>query len=303
MNASDLSHQLGLNAEVVCRAYLGNGVKSGRYWLVGNAQNDKGRSLFVRLSGPGIVGKWNDPAADQHGDLLDIIRLSQGLPDLRSTMAEAERFLGHTRSLPPQPTSKSSQFSRADMAKRLYTTSRPLADTLGVTYLNQRGIALCEEMQLLRFDARIWFNARTFHPALIAPVRNNAGNMTGIMRLFLDNNANLIERRALGHLNGNAVRIGPVNAARLLVGEGLESTLSFTVTHPGQALAATLSAAHMAAFIIPVVVRHLIIAADNDPAGRNAAAKLHTRALKQGVETRIILPRLADFNDDLVALQ
>jgi phage/plasmid primase-like uncharacterized protein len=304
MKASELSHRLGLNAEAVCRYYLPNGRKAGRYWQVGNVQNEKGQSMFVRLGGPGVAGKWQDASTDQHGDLLDMIQLSRDLPDLLSAMVEAAHFLRLSPAPPPQnynSNRKGKKSSNTDIAKRLYADARPLAGTLGETYLNKRGVTLREGLGALRFHPRAWFDANTYRPAIIVGVHNNAGKLMGINRMFLDKTANLIERRALGELNGNAARTGPINAHHLLVGEGLESTLSFTVTHPGQALAATLSAAHMAAFNIPAVVRYLTIAADNDAAGRNAAKKLEARAFAQGVAARVILPRLGDFNNDLVA--
>lgn len=300
MNASELSHRLGLNAEAVCRTYLSNGHKAGRYWLVGNVRNEKGRSLFVGLAAPGLRGKWTDAATGEHGDLLDIIRLSLGLPDTVAAMAEAERFLRLSPEPPPRPAHYARMSNRTDMARRLYAAGRPLAGTVGEAYLNKRGIILSEGMEALRFHPRAWFAKGIRHRAILAAARDNVGALTGITRLYLDGAANLIERRALGHLNGNAVRFGPLDAARLLVGEGLESTLSFTRTDPGQPLAATLSAAHMAAFKIPKSVRHLIIAADNDPVGRAAADRLRARAIAQGVKAEVILPRLGDFNDDLI---
>lgn len=301
MKASELSRCLGLNALTVCRYYLSNGHKAGRYWLVGNAQNEKGKSLFVRLAAPGVVGKWQDGATAEHGDLLDVIQLSRGLPDLASAMTEAERFLGCALEPPPRSTSTGKESSNTDIARRLYAAGRPLAGTLGEKYLKKRGITLRKGMGSLRFHPRAWLDANNHRPAILAAVSDNAGNFTGITRFFLDKNAYLIERRALGSLKGNAVRIGPINVKYLLVGEGLESTLSFTTTQLGQALAATLSAAHMAAFKIPPAVQYLTIASDNDPAGRDAAAKLHARAIAQSMKARVILPRLADFNDDLIA--
>src|SRR3546814_21185075 len=77
--AAVLARHLAANAEDVCRHYLSNGSRAGRYWLVGDVQNSKGRSLYVRLdgplAGPGAVGKWADAATGEHGDLLDLIRL------------------------------------------------------------------------------------------------------------------------------------------------------------------------------------------------------------------------------------
>ena len=50
--AADLAHRLARDAEAVCRHYLSNGRREGRYWLVGDVRNTPGRSLFVRLKGP-----------------------------------------------------------------------------------------------------------------------------------------------------------------------------------------------------------------------------------------------------------
>jgi hypothetical protein len=48
-DASELARRLAREAEAVCRHYLSNGKREGRYWLVGDVQNTPGRSLFVRL--------------------------------------------------------------------------------------------------------------------------------------------------------------------------------------------------------------------------------------------------------------
>ena len=65
--AADLARRLARNAEAVCRHYLSNGHREGRYWLVGDVANTRGRSLFVRLSGPdhgkGAAGTWTDYVA------------------------------------------------------------------------------------------------------------------------------------------------------------------------------------------------------------------------------------------------
>lgn len=51
-DASELAHRLAREAEAVCRRYLSNGRREGRYWLVGDVKNTPGRSMFVRLKGP-----------------------------------------------------------------------------------------------------------------------------------------------------------------------------------------------------------------------------------------------------------
>ena len=57
--ASELSRRLGEQAEAVCRAYLPNGRRSGRYWIIGDTSGTRGRSLFVKLVGEG-AGRWTD---------------------------------------------------------------------------------------------------------------------------------------------------------------------------------------------------------------------------------------------------
>ena len=63
MNATGIASSLGACAEAVCRHYLPRGRRQGRYWIVGDLDGAKGRSLFVRLSGPGVAGKWTEYVA------------------------------------------------------------------------------------------------------------------------------------------------------------------------------------------------------------------------------------------------
>ena len=48
--ATDIARRLAASAEAVCRRYLSNDRREGRYWLVGDVHNSPGRSLYVRLS-------------------------------------------------------------------------------------------------------------------------------------------------------------------------------------------------------------------------------------------------------------
>src|SRR5258708_19863695 len=88
-DATELAHRLARDAEAVCRRYLSNGRREGRYWLVGDARNTPGRSLFVRLKGPesgkGAAGSWPDAATAEYGDLLDLIRESCWIAVIRDT--------------------------------------------------------------------------------------------------------------------------------------------------------------------------------------------------------------------------
>ena len=144
--ARDLARRLGQQAEAVCRHYLSSGRREGGYWLVGDARNTPGRSMFVRLkeSVKGPAGKWTDAATGEHGDLLDVIRESCGLVDFKDVADEARSFL----SLPhpePEPDHRRSRAPSAptgspEAARRLFAMSLPMSRTLVETYLRNRGI-------------------------------------------------------------------------------------------------------------------------------------------------------------------
>ena len=67
LETEDLLRDLSQIAESVCRHYLPAGRREGSYWMVGDLQNNPGRSLFVRLTGPtsgaGASGKWTEHVA------------------------------------------------------------------------------------------------------------------------------------------------------------------------------------------------------------------------------------------------
>src|SRR4051812_33188240 len=145
-DAGELAHRLAREAEAVCRHYLSNGRREGRYWLVGDVHNTPGRSMFVRLqqSTKGPAGKWTDAATGEHGDLLDVIRETRGLRDFREVAEEARRFLKLPRiasELVSRPARPAVQAGSQDAARRLFAILSPIEGTVVETYLQRRGIA------------------------------------------------------------------------------------------------------------------------------------------------------------------
>ncbi len=316
--ATDLARRLSRQVETVCRYYLGNGRREGRYWLVGDIANNPGRSLFVRLKGPdsgkGAAGKWTDAATGEHGDLLDLIALNRHLYRLRDVLDEARTFL----SLPtPDPSSISSSFrppaphGSPESARRLFAMSHPIIGTLAETYLRRRGITALSGLAALRFHPRCYYRAdehaetQTW-PALIAAVTDCSGAITGVHRTWLDPSGAskapvTTPRRAMGNLLGNAVHFGAVDDA-LAAGEGIETMLSLKCVLPDMPMAACLSANHLAAMLFPPTLRVLYIARDADTAGDRAVATLTQRSRAAGIEARTLSPLLEDFNDELRTL-
>jgi hypothetical protein len=130
-DAGELAHRLAREAEAVCRYYLSNGRREGRYWLVGDVHNAPGRSMFVRLqqSTKGPAGKWTDAATGEHGDLLDVIRESRGLRDFREVAEEARLFLKLPRSEPdhaPKRVCPPAPSGSQEAARRLFAISGPI---------------------------------------------------------------------------------------------------------------------------------------------------------------------------------
>jgi hypothetical protein len=315
--ASDLARRLAQEAEAVCRRYLSNGRRHGRYWTVGDVRNTPGRSLFVRLRGPesgkGAAGRWTDAATGDHGDLLDIIRLSCGLTDFRDVADEARRFLALPRSEPAVTAGRrgTSPAGSAESARRLFAMSLPISGTIAETYLRRRGITTLHGTGGLRFHPRCYYRPDAWSPtevwpAMIAAVTDLDGRITGAHRTWLapDGSGKApIEtpRRAIGHLLGNAVRFG-VGGEVMAAGEGIETMLSLRCVLPTMPMVAALSAAHLAGILFPVSLRRLYVARDDDSAGDGATATLLDRALEARIEAIALSPQLGDFNEDLRAL-
>ena len=316
--AADLAGRLARDAEAVCRHYLPAGRREGRYWLVGDVEGSPGRSLYVRLSGPdtgkGAAGKWTDAATGEHGDLLDLIAANQHLTATRDALDEARRFLSL-----PQPERRDSLRTPAppgspEAARRLWAISRPIRGTIAEAYLRTRGITALRDCTALRFHPRCFYRAdrndtpgvRDALPAMIGAVTNDAGEITGAHRTWLDLSGSrkaavATPRRAMGDLLGHGVRLGRVHDV-LAAGEGIETMLSLRTVLPTLPAIAALSAAHLGALDLPPKVRRLYIAEEADAAGRHGADQLASRAEARGVETLRLRATLGDLNDDLVHL-
>ena len=157
--AAAIAAALGARAEDVCRRYLPNGRRQGRYWIGGDLDGARGRSLFVRLSGSGKPGGWTDAATGQHGDLLDLIRYRSGAPTLRAALDEARAFLA----LPAAPACRpgasptaisDTPYDATEAARRLWRRCRAIDGSHAECYLHARGLARCR------------FAALRYHPEL-----------------------------------------------------------------------------------------------------------------------------------------
>ena len=303
--AAAIAAALAARAEEVCRKYLPNGRRLGRYWICGDLDGARGRSLFVRLSGSGKPGGWTDAATGEHGDLLDLIRYRTNAPTLRAALDEARRFLA----LPVSPAAASdAPYDGTEAARRLWRRCRAVDGSHAERYLRTRGLSRCR-FAALRFHPELRYregsSVRRF-PALVAAVTGDDGRIFGVQRTWLDPRSPAkagvaAPRKALGRVYGLAVRFGvPADDAALVVGEGIETVLSLVTAVPEITAAAALSAGSLGAFAPPPGTARLVIARDNDEDGALAAERLARRCARARVAATIVVPAGNDFNDDLV---
>jgi len=308
---SALAGRLANQSEAVCRRYLSNGKRNGRYWVVGDVQNTPGQSMQVRLYPSNIrpAGKWVDYATGEHGDLLDIIKLSQGLTDIKDVVREAREFLALPYSTEKHAYNTPASRDKSQAIQRLWSMSQLINGTLAARYLQYRGIALSGAIPALRFHPQCLFrsvqNASLRLPAMIAAATDSNGNITGLHRTFLDASgigkaAIEPQRKAMGKLAGSSIRFGTGGAVQL-AGEGIETVLSLRTLMPNLTMHAAGSAFHLPSIPFDRSLQRLYIAHDNDDAGAKATDRLINRAAQSGIEVIVLMPQQNDFNDDLRA--
>lgn len=197
---------------------------------------------------------------------------------------------------------RADELRRARQAQALWEATGPIQGSLAERYLRERGIygPLPSSM---RFLANCWHPSAKRVPAMICRV--TGGDGFAVHRTYLANDgrekACLSPAKAmLGPTRGGAVRLS--SGPRLVVTEGIETGLSLLsgLLPDRPSVWAALSAPGMAVLQLPRRPGKLTIAADGDPAGRDAANQLGHRA--EGLGWRVLLltaPEGQDWNDVL----
>lgn len=317
---ADLSADLAARAESFCRQYFPEGRKQGNYWQVGDTSGSKGKSLAIRLQAEGgrKAGSWQDFATGEYGDLIDLLQERLGSVTFKETLREARSFLGEAPCRAEPRETRKSERPDADSSKRiararkLFAAGKPVLGTLAATYLQGRGITRLGPA--LRYHPWVFLRQGEDDadppqraPALLAKITDNRGHITGCARTYLDPSTGglvVIEnpKRVLGQLHGHAIRFwSGTGRTDLIVGEGLENTLSVGTALPEFDLASCLTATHLGLFIPPPGLQRIWIARDNDNAGHAASMRLRNQLESLGIACGDLVPSMGDFNDDLRA--
>ncbi|KPF91318.1 hypothetical protein IP81_11435 [Novosphingobium sp. AAP83] len=239
------------------------------------------------------------------GDALDFVQRAYGV-----TLPEAARMLGAgdvpkleiSRHWQIPDTSKRQDYGKAALA--IWQRAQPAVGTLAEAYLRFRGI-------LPTYPPDVRFLALPCDdfgpmPCLVLAVRNVGAEVTGIQRIWLASDgmgkADVPKpKRSLGHVKGGAIRLGDLGTSKTLtVCEGPEDGLSLMALF-GRPVWASGGTSFLPAMQFPPNVQSVVIGADNDPAGRDAAQRAAHAFAQRGLTVRIIRPiePFKDFNDEL----
>ena len=203
--------------------------------------------------------------------------------------------------------------------KYLLDTSSRTPNRAARAYYERRGIAQTSEFitnSLKYHDSadvyhdgrRVVINGKPLRYPCILGLARNARGVTGLHQIYLTKSgepatneisqiigSEYSKKRMLGQFSGTAVRFARAEKT-LIVCEGIETGLAIRLLTGCDSIAACGTAALLGGVDVPDCVENLLIYADNDKAGKDAAKKLQERE-QQRREVEIIAPDACVGND------
>lgn len=250
------------------------------------------------------------------GDGLRLVMLVNGW-DFKEAANEVRKLAGTAPVQLARPKPMDDPATRREILNTVWRSGRPLRESpaaLKWWAMRCGNVPLCNDLRgidRLRYNTK--GEAPTYHPGLLALVRNAAGEPAALHRTYLTvagKKADLaLARKALGPIpHGSAVRLSePVET--LGIAEGLETAFSATLLC-GAPCWAALTADNLARWNPPVTVKRVVIFGDADVSftGQAVAYALARRlSAPKTVEVEVRIPELkrgvksTDWNDVLLA--
>lgn len=236
------------------------------------------------------------------GDVLDFVQRLHHvtLPQAAEMLCGGSLPRVEMRSPPAVPDRET-----VEEARTIWTSATDACHSPVSSYLAARGITIAIPLAI-RF-ARLRYGKRgQTHPCMIALVTDVGGRPIGIQRTYLNaagtgKAAVPKPKLSLGHVRGGAIRLAPGSITGLMLTEGVEDGLSLMQMQGGSAWAAA-GAGMLAAMRLPSVISSVVIGADADGIGRDAAQKAAEAFRDAGRTARIIYPLAPakDFNEELM---
>lgn len=335
-DAAAVSALLAQHIDTLCADMLSAGTRKSQYWTVGSVTNERGKSMWVHLSG-GKRGHWQDASTGEFGDALDLVAACRFRGDKKAAYAWALSWLGldtSGRDVPvPRPAPAARAAPKQDDAaerKRRYAlacwlnAAAELRHTPVASYLAFRRIDLA---QLGRVPRALRYHPDLPHgptrmkmPAMVAAISNGDGDHVATHRTWLRHAGGGVYVKApvpdpkmsIGDFGGGSIRLWrgaskrPLRDAKpedpVIIGEGIETCLSIALACPEFRVLCGVSLGNMGSVWLPEQVRLVVLAADNDekPVTRLALQRAAERHIAAGREVRIARSNVgSDFNDAL----
>ncbi len=256
------------------------------------------------------TGKWSDFATGDSGTTpLSLYAYLTGLPYAQAGFRLAEELGGkrYFQSIgvanSSKPDRREDQKNR-DYALKLWNASFPAENTVIEKYLYSRGIAAAIPLDIRLLPGHRHRPSGRVCPVMLAAIRRwPSKDLIAVHRTWLlpdgSGKAPLEpEKMMLGPASGGAVQLS-APAKKMVIAEGLETALS-VMQETGLSVWAGLSTSGMTGLALPdfPLAQEIIIAGDNDPAGRKAVTQAAEKWTKEGREVRLAFPPVnQDFND------
>jgi putative DNA primase/helicase len=244
---------------------------------------------------------WNCRHCAKGGDVIALVQHIDGA-DFKTairTLGAEDRPSPAARPEPPVSVPSPREDANGKRALALWYASRPIAGTLAMAYLANRGLAYADVYgDVLRFHPHCPFGGQVY-PCMISLCRKISGNdPVAIHRTALTPDGRKIDRMTLGPISGAAIKLtdDPEVACGLHIGEGIETTLAAMALgfKPAWALG---SAGAIRAFPVLAGIDALTILVDHDKpdqrgrqAGHVAARECGQRWKNAGCEVFYVLP-------------
>jgi putative DNA primase/helicase len=281
-------------------ARLGGDLYAGgsRALVPGPLHSRADRSLSLFLSGSRVV--WHSFAEDPARAVFDHLGIERAAP---ATPAQRHKAAREHQEAERKRAAEAMRFCAA-----VWAETQPADGSLVACYLAEaRGLPGVIPATLRFHPAAPLTYARTQRaPAMVGLVSGVDGRSVGLHVTALKPDGSdkawpdHRSRRMFGSVKGGSIRLADVGDGReLAVGEGIESSLSYA-TLTGVPTWAALSTSGLRAFFAPGGLKRLIVAADNDQAGLDAARALGERASAR-CEVVIAPSAAPDWNDQLRA--
>jgi phage/plasmid primase-like uncharacterized protein len=298
-------------------SHFRNGRRMGDELRLANIRGDKPRkqgSCVIALEGE-RAGDWIDFDDNQGGGPLSTLEHATGLTgralfEYAAEIAGSAPVNGASHPIAKSSSKEQPADSTAREIELILARGVPLGGTAAEAYLAGRGLQVPGTPDLLFHRDLTYWDTRTGYPALIAIVRNAAGQQIAIHRTYLavdrSGKADVPKpRMMLGSVAGSAVRLGAVGERGVIgIAEGIETALSVMHACPALPVWAALSSGNLEQVMLPPEITRVVLLADHDGegVGLEAAERAAARFHAEGRRVWIAHPPGPgdDFNDLLV---